>query len=579
MTKIQEKSKFKLDRIRKTSGTLAKLIEQLSNAQKITYDHSLHEILSISSTLASGLYVAEYEGRKYLCNEYYLLVAESGERKTWTQNYLLGDLRKRHQEHRRKYKIENEKYKEQKVLYDNAIKKHGIDQMRVTKPQRPIDTNIMIGSDCTKEGLIIELGENKSKLKLLSSDDAKDFFDAIGMQDSGRGRMMTALNKLWSNSDVEETKVKHEGTISIDGSKALMNINFSMQSDVFYRNLCDTTTKEIGFTARYLMTKSERLAGYRNEIFGLDNVPEGHKYYNASSPPVEEIERFIKLLPKTLDNIINEVKNNKGDFQHTTKRFEIGALKLLKDIEMKLEDSQGENQENEYYKELASKSFQHLINICVAIDWIAGIGASAAVGASAISRDTVWTAYIINQYYIDQHKGMIHIEDKQAEDMSKGAAKFKKWIDKKREEGIEYIPWRNVVQCCKIIRNSSDKVRNEIIYEMVELKYIQDYRGTPNNPAPPIEAEVIEKDKKGNKKAVDRLLNSYIKIMKAENGAVTTTKADSPTSEFNATELLKRADEIVEKYGDIDPNDDKYWELIKSGEIKPIVIKRDGKYV
>ena len=67
--------------------------------------------------------------------------------------------------------------------------------------------------------------------------------------------------------------------------------------------------------------------------------------------------------------------------------------------------------------------------------------------------------------------------------------------------------------------------------------------------------------------------------MKAENGAVTTTKADSPTSEFNATELLKRADEIVEKYGDIDPNDDKYWELIKSGEIKPIVIKRDGKYV
>lgn len=586
MTSIQEKSKFKINNLKGSVETLPKIVEQLSNVMKITYDHALHEILAISSTIASGLVKTEYEGMEYLCNEYYMLVAETSERKTGTQKYLLQGVKDKHEKYRKEYRKDKANYMELLREYEYAARKHGKSEVGISKPPKPLDPNILVGSDCTKEGLIIEFGSDKNQLKLLNSDDALDFFNAIGMQDSARGRMMTALNKLWSNSDVEETKVKHDGTISIDGSKALMNINFCMQGTVFYRNLCDVTAKEIGFTARYLMTKAEKLAGMRNEIFGVRGVPKGHKYYNEEVEDIlsdiSALELFKEDLPKHLEILMQRFKSE-GVIEPKLKKFSSKAKKLLKDLEISIENSMGENCAYEYYAEVVGKAFQHVINVSVAVDWIEYRGHS-----SEIESSIVWAAWKIVEYYINQHIEMIDIENKIEKEMSKGAKRFQQWLSK--QEG-EYISWRKVLSSSSVIKNATKQVREAVITELEELGYIEDCRDSSLDKNVPVSIEVEEKGKK-----VIRTFKSYIRVVPEESRGRSIKKRefsiangvnndevsnnveaeggsakgedeykydivfdDGEERKMTEAEILKHVDGLYEKHGAIDPNDDIYW--------------------
>lgn len=503
MIHIQERSKFNLANFSELPK-LTKIIDQLSYVNEITYDHAVHEVLANGALAASGLVTIEspekkYEGRLSYCNNYFMLISESGEGKTPTQVYILELFERRHKLLREEYGRVMETYKDQLKDWKVAEQKSGKGQTQVKKPPIPVSPDIFMGEG-TKEGIYWQLRRGKVQVKALLSDEAGEFFEGVGMQNNGNFKVMSFLNRIWCNSRVTDTKVKYEeegGTVEIEAGVCL-TINFAMQSYMFYKHIPTDSNRNIGYIARYLITKAEKLTAERHLIFSKEVLP------------VEELREYRVALAGTMIGNIKKCQENEGRAEQVVKRLDEKAIKLYEEIKIQLSTKQCSGGEYQSITEMAQKGNWHLLRLVLIIDWIEN-GHKQGYLEDVISSDLLHGAWKILKYYLTQHIEITDPENKVLNDAKDGAKKVIKWLKESKLSPNRYVGWRDFMLKCSAIKHASNKdTRDEIMKELVELKHIEDHRKTDKYTPPPREVDIVE-----NNKTVTRLLKSYIKILPA----------------------------------------------------------------
>ncbi|PAU54718.1 hypothetical protein BZL41_21870 [Pseudomonas sp. PIC25] len=236
-----------------------------------------------------------------------LTIAESGERKTTTQNYFfeaindLNDAAYRANqtaavEHRVKYQLWSTRRRHLERMYskcatqeDDAITQAALEEVAEharAEPQ-PARSNKFLYEDTTPQALVQMLYENAPNGCLLTSE-ANSIFSgkALGELDK--------LNTLWDGNSVIVDRISREGFIL---QNARLTLSLMAQPSVISRFMSKRgeEARGTGFLARFLVAKPRPMAGQRIDRT-LSELPRQKAFNNRIReclPPITPAERQV----------------------------------------------------------------------------------------------------------------------------------------------------------------------------------------------------------------------------------------------------------------------------------------------
>lgn len=370
------------------SKKLQTLINSLSEYMQISNEHAANEIMATSSFAASTKVYAKhpYLGDDVSSSNFYITIAESGERKSSVQKLLMRDLYKRCHIYRQ-HNPKEKKNEEPAMLLNNS----------------------------TEEGLVRALqllGDNP--VIGLWDGEGGAFFNSAGMTKENKNRMIMTLNKIWSGEPLSSTRVKHGGTLHI-APGAQVTMNFAVQLNVFEESVGTDSNLKNGFISRLLVVKSKSLRGTRE-----------FKDYVDMSFEHAELDDFIQNSADLLMDYYQSIYNSK---ELAIKKKEIAltseAIDIYRAYCQYLEFEQIEGASFEHYGAFASKLPEHVLRLALTVAHIEE--------SDKITGDIMEDAKTLGLMYSQYHKQLAYQEDRQQDAIEKYVEKAKRYLSRYRE--------------------------------------------------------------------------------------------------------------------------------------------------
>jgi hypothetical protein len=209
-------------------------------------------------------------GRRKPLSEFFVTIAESGERKTTADEEATWCVRRREE-------LLGEDYAEAVFRYENELKaweseRNGLandKQMdRATRlaaldnlghaPKAPLKP-IIVGEDPTPEGLMRALGEGQPSMAVFSSEGGR-FIGGHGMNEDNRLKTATTLSSMWDGSPIKRI-LKGDGSLALYGRRVSMHL--MIQPVLAPQLLGDEMLAGQGLLSRTLVVAPESAVGTR----------------------------------------------------------------------------------------------------------------------------------------------------------------------------------------------------------------------------------------------------------------------------------------------------------------------------
>jgi Protein of unknown function (DUF3987) len=200
-------------------------------------------------------------------------VAESGERKTATDDHAFAPQKQHERQLRIRHKVEIETYDVRKTMWEaqkKAIDKQFKDpgaagseahQKELEKlgpePEKPLDPLIM-SSEFTFEGLVRCLNLGQPIYGIIGSEGGQ-FIGGHGMTEESKLRTITGLSAAWDGEPIK--RVRATETVILCGRRVGMHL--MVQPEVAATALTDELLNKQGFMSRILACAPEGLIGKR----------------------------------------------------------------------------------------------------------------------------------------------------------------------------------------------------------------------------------------------------------------------------------------------------------------------------
>jgi uncharacterized protein DUF3987/primase-like protein/DNA primase RepB-like protein len=239
-------------------------------------------------------------------SNFFMTIAETGERKTAADSEALWPVRKREKALREAYDEALPSYENQKVAWekarDVAVKKAKGDRGTIKfaldaigpSPKAPLPS-MLICPEPTYEGLCKYLHVGQPSVGVFSSEGGQ-FIGGHGMSDDNKLRTAAGLSELWDGEPIKRVRAG-DGTLVLPGRRVAMHL--MAQPDVAAIMLSDRMLLSQGLLSRCLVTAPESISGTRIWREPSDAADPAIKRYGA---------RLLHLLEQPLP--IAEGKTN-----------------------------------------------------------------------------------------------------------------------------------------------------------------------------------------------------------------------------------------------------------------------------
>jgi Protein of unknown function (DUF3987) len=203
-------------------------------------------------------------------SNFFMTIAETGERKTAADSEALWPVRKREKALREAYDEAFPGYENQKVAWekarDVAVKKGKGDRGTIKfaldaigpPPKAPLPS-MLICPEPTYEGLCKYLHVGQPSVGVFSSEGGQ-FIGGHGMSDDNKLRTAAGLSELWDGEPIKRVRAG-DGTLVLPGRRVAMHL--MAQPDVAAIMLSDRMLLSQGFLSRCLVTAPESISGTR----------------------------------------------------------------------------------------------------------------------------------------------------------------------------------------------------------------------------------------------------------------------------------------------------------------------------
>ena len=480
---------------------LQHLVEELASLAQVDKGHAFNEIMAATSLFAGGMFkVYNPLIRQFInCNNFYMTIAGSSERKSTVQNILLQEYNKLfyEKELERIYTDEWHSYHLELSSWEKDVKKNidNVESYINEKPLEPVDPRIFI-DDITQEGLFYKLSQGRLPFAAVWSAEGGVFFKCIGMTGDNVGKIYFMLNKLWSNESITSTRKQFRGVQSINESAVTLNL--AMQENVFYENVATEDNEDIGFLARVLVHKPDSLAGTRT----LDKIKNHYDKYNDTAKSV--LGKYTLKIANNLITIFNKfIEDRKLSFTDINLSSE--AVELLGRKYDIIEEKQAEGGEYQYHKAFAGKMVQHILRVAVNIMYIRG---GWDYLDYIIEKEDIECAYDIICWYMANHMELTKSNNASSYKLEKKISNIISYIKKaEASRGLFNISYKEIRDRTSLNNCKTNIDREFLIKELVNREVVIDMRDS-------------------NKRVVidGKKINKYFEIVKEVN--IPTCKAD-----------------------------------------------------
>lgn len=437
------------------------LLEQLSNRFAISYEHSLNELLGFGSFASSLKYAVLdplHSESKYITGaNYYITIADSGMRKSATQDFFKAPLQALEAEYIQQYMRDMRIYEAEARVLKNAS------GSEIELPaEAPVNLAFLF-DDLTLEGLIMCLSDGNLPSGFILSAEGAQFFTSNGMSSENATKVYGALNSLWSGEPVSTTRAKYGGKRIIPAG-ALLSMNIALQEKVFGDHIATEQAEAVGFTSRLLISHPDFVKS-----------PTAKERIEGNWDDQKELLIFRQHVHLGVRNAIDQYKKAK-QLPVTKLTLSKKALSLYCEAYDSLQNDMEDNNRLCQYRAFASKLPEHILRICVAMYFIEG-GRPDCLISPEIMRGAI---YLGIQFYMENHMRLISAGSIEELKLEGFIRRGMHWLEKKRSEGRVYISYQEIHQgfLKRIPKNS----RNKVVLGLCDKKFLTDLRNRETVP-------------------------------------------------------------------------------------------------
>jgi Protein of unknown function (DUF3987)/Primase C terminal 2 (PriCT-2)/RepB DNA-primase from phage plasmid len=246
-------------------------------------------------------------------SNFFVTIAETGERKTAADNEALRPVRKREKALREAFDQALPSYENQKIAWekarDHAVKKAKGDRGAIKlaldavgPPPIPPLSSMLTCPEPTYEGLCKYLQSGQPSIGVFSSEGGL-FIGGHGMSDESKLRTAAGLSELWDGEPIKRVRAG-DGTLVLPGRRVAMHL--MAQSDVAAIMLSDRMLLNQGLLSRCLISAPESISGTRVWREPSDSADAAIKRYGArllevlERPPPLKDGKANELTPRML---------------------------------------------------------------------------------------------------------------------------------------------------------------------------------------------------------------------------------------------------------------------------------------
>ena len=231
----------------------------------------MQSVLSVITLCTQNLVkVRDYRGNYLPVTNYFITIADSGERKSSVDSDVMKPVYKWISEEKGFYEEELKKWRLDKKLYDAKLraalnKKEGQQEALRDlgyEPEKPRNPYILL-SDVSFEG-IYDHFKNGYPFGGLMTTEGGLFLSSYGMRTDSKVAMLAGLCSIWDGKGIHKTRVKDFGTVGID--EVFLSMHLLVQKDVMNTFVKDGLSVGQGFAARLLVSKPNSMLGERKLI-------------------------------------------------------------------------------------------------------------------------------------------------------------------------------------------------------------------------------------------------------------------------------------------------------------------------
>jgi len=322
---------MKKELINKLPTLMKDVIVLMEDGEGVSPEMVLPVILSVSNFSVQSIMDANpVEWTRSPCGQFYVVVAESGERKTATYILLCGGIIKWQEEQMFEAKKAKTEYLIEKKKYDRDIMNRAKQDPNEYANEPPLIEPQMYSNwkhlfeKFTTNGLLKDL-ELVSHCFLVNTD-AAEFFNSHAFQGKGTDtEIVSALSKLWSGEAITKSTGIEEKYIAHRRASALFMIQAGQA-----KFLKDERYKDQGFTNRLLIAQPPRIEHKIVSLWDEGNIEKKAKLKEAIDAFNAQIYKLLNKGADTkkmgLANICQalQMSTDKNELKHLP-RMEVNA--------------------------------------------------------------------------------------------------------------------------------------------------------------------------------------------------------------------------------------------------------------
>jgi Protein of unknown function (DUF3987) len=326
--------------------------EVISQSVKIVCDvlkvpdaMAAQSFLAGASLAVQGIANVKLHGGKIPLSEFFLTIAESGERKSAVDNIAKSAANHWQYEAQKEFRIEKKRFDSEMALFKQKEKTAFKKGDRFNEPEPiPPRNPLIICEDPTIEGLTKLLDEAMPSTGIFA-DEGGIWLGGFGMNSDNRLKTIGGLSKLWNGQPIDRVR-------SGDGVRVIYNrrcaIHLMVQPKIADSFLNDSACEDQGILSRFLTAYPQSTKGVR--LYKNENV------YNSVA---------IKNYSERVEKLLNRWQwdNETGELQLQTIKLSGSALQLWIQFHDHIEKQQTESGAYRPISSLASKSGEHVARL------------------------------------------------------------------------------------------------------------------------------------------------------------------------------------------------------------------------
>jgi len=331
------------------------------------------------------------DGRVYPLSEYFLSVAESGERKTATDNAALGPHEKRQKDLRAEYESSIQGYDADYATWKKnreeilSSRDYGTREEKTkallelgAEPQGPIN-GTLVTKEPTYEGLVKALADGFPSMGIFSNEGGR-FVGGHGMNPDNRLKTASGLSELWDGAPISRTR-GGDGNSLLYGRR--LSLHLMVQPEISTLLLGDQLLLSQGLLSRCLVAYPESTIGNR-------------PYKPINLLDAQGMRRYFARLSHILEQPLPLAENTRNELNPRELTLEPDAKHLWVGFHDYIEGLLRDGKALSPIKGLAAKGAEHCARL-------AGILAVVDdLQATTVKRRHIEAGMALAQYYLDE---------------------------------------------------------------------------------------------------------------------------------------------------------------------------------